>query len=33
VYHEGSVVVTLSIASYPYIVLNDYRIIPLLFGV
>jgi hypothetical protein len=31
VYHEGSVIVALIIASYPYIASKDYRIIPLLF--
>jgi hypothetical protein len=29
VYHEGSVIVALIIASYPYIASNNYRIIPL----
>jgi hypothetical protein len=33
VYHEGSVIVALIITSYPYIASNDYRIIPLIFGV
>jgi hypothetical protein len=33
VYHEGSVIVALIIASYPYIASNDYKIIPLILGV
>jgi hypothetical protein len=33
VYHEGTMLVVLIIASYPYIASNDYRIIPLLLGV
>jgi hypothetical protein len=33
VYHEGSVIVALIIASYPYIASNNYRIVPLLLGV
>jgi hypothetical protein len=33
VYHEGSVIVALNIASYLYIASSDYRIIPLLLRV
>jgi hypothetical protein len=33
VYHKGSEIVTLIIASYPYIASNNYRIILLLLGV